>query len=82
MFGWKTLLLMVLPMLESIGYAKVNEDENETGVDDIIGQSILFGVKIFRAVLSGDTEKLKKMLPDSAKTKLVSKESFTVPENI
>lgn len=53
MFGWKMLLKMVLPMLESIGEAKIAEDENDTGKDDIIGQSILYAIKIFKAVLDG-----------------------------
>jgi len=64
--SWKWLLGILLPMLEAFGWQKVNEDENEVGKDDIIGQAILFGVKIFRMVLAGDTEGLKKALPTSA----------------
>jgi len=66
MFNWRMLLLMVMPMLEAVGTSKVNEDENDTGSDDIIGQAILFGVKIFRAVLSGNTGQLQQMLPKHA----------------
>ncbi len=51
MFGWKTLLGMVLPMLESIGQAKIAEDENSTGKDDVIGQSLVFAAKLLRAIL-------------------------------
>lgn len=79
MFGWKTLLVWLLPMLETLGFAKINEDENDTGTDDIIGQSILFGVRIFRAILAGDTAKLNKLLPEEAKTKTVTKDSFKPP---
>lgn len=53
MFGWKMLLKMVLPMLEAIGQAKIDEDANDTGKDDITGQAILFAIKIFKAVLDG-----------------------------
>lgn len=53
MFGWKMLLQMVLPMLEAVGQAKIDEDANNTGKDDIIGQSILYAIKIFKAVLDG-----------------------------
>jgi len=53
MFGWKMLLQMVLPMLEAVGQAKIDEDANNTGKDDIIGQSILYAIKIFKAVLEG-----------------------------
>lgn len=81
MFGWKTLLLMVMPMLEQLGFAKVNEDENETGKDDIIGQAILFGVRIFRAVLSGDTTKLERMIPTTERRSLTA-DSFRPPEPV
>lgn len=51
--SWKMLLRMVMPMLESIGQAKIDEDSNETGKDDITGQSILYAIKIFKAILDG-----------------------------
>jgi hypothetical protein len=79
MFGWKTLLMMVMPMLEALGWSKVNEDANDTGKDDILGQAILFGVKIFRAVLSNDTDKLNQLLPDDAKAKQVTAAHFREP---
>lgn len=53
MFGWKMLLNMLLPMLESIGQAKIDEDANDTGKDDIIGQSLLYAVKLLKAVANG-----------------------------
>lgn len=53
MFGWKTLLNMLLPMLESIGQAKIDEDANDTGKDDIIGQSLIYAVKLLKAIVNG-----------------------------
>ena len=53
MFGWKTLLNMLLPMLEAVGTAKINEDANSTGKDDLIGESLLFAVKLLRAIVNG-----------------------------
>jgi hypothetical protein len=49
---WKLILNMALPLIEAAGQAKIDEDQNETGKDDIIGQAILFGVKLFRAIVS------------------------------
>jgi hypothetical protein len=80
MFGWKMLLNMLLPMLEAMGQAKVNEDENDTGKDDIVGQAMLFGVKIFRAIATGDTDKLQKMLPQHA-LKSPDATSFNPPQD-
>ncbi len=79
MFNWKMLLQMVLPMLEMIGTSKINEDDNDTGKDDILGQSILFGVKIFRAILANDTGKLEKMIPKDILQSQVAASSFKVP---
>lgn len=53
MWNWKMLLKMVMPMLESIGQAKIDEDANNTGKDDITGQSILYAIKLLNAVLEG-----------------------------
>lgn len=77
--SWKILLMMVMPMLEALGWSKVNEDANDSGKDDILGQAILFGVKIFRAVLSNDTDKLNQMLPADAKAKQVTAAHFREP---
>lgn len=63
MLNWKMWLQMLFPMLISIGQQKIDEDDNDTGTDDIIGQSILFGVKLFKAILGGDTASLKDMIP-------------------
>jgi hypothetical protein len=52
-FDWKLILLMALPMLEAAGQAKVNEDENDTGKDDAIGQSMLYAAKLIKALALG-----------------------------
>jgi len=59
MFTWKVLLNMLMPMLESIGNAKINEDENSTGKDDMIGEGLLYAVKLLRAINAG-ADKLPK----------------------
>jgi hypothetical protein len=51
--SWKILLAMIVPILKSIGQAKIDEDENHVGKDDITGESILYGIKIFEAVAAG-----------------------------
>ena len=51
MFNWKTILLMALPMLEAAGHAKVNEDANDTGKDDAIGEGLLYAVKLLKAIV-------------------------------
>lgn len=42
---------MILPMLEAAGQAKIAEDENDTGKDDAIGQSMLYVVKLVKAIV-------------------------------
>jgi hypothetical protein len=49
--SWKFILLMALPMLEAAGQAKVDEDENSTGKDDAIGEGMLYGVKLLKAIV-------------------------------
>lgn len=53
MFGWKMMLAMIIPILKSIGQAKIDEDENNYGKDDITGESILYGIRIFEAIAAG-----------------------------
>lgn len=53
MFNWKLILLMALPMLEAAGQAKVDEDANDTGKDDAIGQSMLYAAKLVKALALG-----------------------------
>lgn len=79
MFSVRFLLGLLLPMLEGLGQQFINKDANETGVDDIEGQAILFGVKIFRAYVAGDTAALQNLLPSSAKSVVVTAQHFNVP---
>ncbi len=52
-FDFKMILLMALPMLEAAGQAKVDEDSNDSGKDDAVGQSMLFAVKLIKALALG-----------------------------
>lgn len=51
--NWKFFANLGVGFLESAGIAKVDEDENEIGLDDLIGQALLFSVKLARFALSG-----------------------------
>lgn len=62
-FNWQFILIMLLPMLEAAGQAKVNEDANDTGKDDAIGQSMLYASKLIKALATGnDLPKAPKVL--------------------
>jgi hypothetical protein len=50
-FDWKFILLMILPMLEASGHAYVNQDTNDTGKDDAIGEGLLYAVKLLKAIV-------------------------------
>lgn len=52
-FDWKLILIMALPMLEAAGHAKVNEDADDTGKDDAIGESMLYAAKLVKALALG-----------------------------
>lgn len=51
MFNWKFILTMALPLLEAAGQAKINEDDNDTGRDDAIGEGLLYAVKLLKAIV-------------------------------
>lgn len=36
------LLGMLVPLVESIGLAKENEDPNDTGIDDVTGEGLVY----------------------------------------
>ncbi len=74
--GWRMILSMILPMIEAAGQAKVNEDDNETGKDDLIGQGILAGIRIFRAVLKSDTTTLEKLVPPDIRVRTLTAQHF------
>jgi hypothetical protein len=51
--NWKFFAQMAAGMLESAGFAKEAEDENDEGVDDLIGQGLVFGSHFLKWLLSG-----------------------------
>lgn len=53
MFGWQMLVKMALPMIEMAAQSYINKDDNETGKDDMIGQSLHYAYKILTAVIDG-----------------------------
>lgn len=44
---------MAIGVLESAGIAKENEDENDTGVDDVIGGGLRYAAKFLRWLIAG-----------------------------
>lgn len=50
--NWKTILKLVLPMIEAAGEDKKAEDENDTGKDDAIGVSLVYAAQLLRAILT------------------------------
>lgn len=51
--NWKMLLLFALPMLKAAGQAKIDEDANSTGKDDIQGEAMMFAAKLIEAIALG-----------------------------
>lgn len=48
---WKVLLKMATPLLRAAGEAKKSEDENTTGKDDAIGQSLVYIADLSDAII-------------------------------
>ena len=63
---WKTLLQMVLPMVKLAGESYRNQDDNDTGKDDLIGYSLEYLADLGTAILTGDTAKIKTQLNKQA----------------
>lgn len=59
---WKYFARLAVPMIESAGEMYVNQDENETGKDDLIGKTLIYIASLIKAVLSGDTNKIQSAL--------------------
>jgi hypothetical protein len=55
----KMLLAMVLPVLTMIGSQWRNEDQNDTGIDDLKGYTALYIVDLITALESGDANKIQ-----------------------
>lgn len=49
---WKVFALMAIGMLKSAGIAKVNEDDNDTGSDDLIGNGLVYAAQFLEWLLS------------------------------
>lgn len=63
--NWKWIVMSILPMLRMAGMAKRNEDDNNTGKDDLIGVSLIYAADLLEAILS-DKQTLPKV-PDALK---------------
>lgn len=66
--NWNFFATLAAGMLESAGIAKQNEDENNTGKDDVIGDALVFAAKFLRWLATGALGKAPKM-PDSVASK-------------
>lgn len=51
--NWKTILLMIGPWLTMAGMAKKAEDTNDTGQDDIIGNTLVYIGSLCTALVAG-----------------------------
>jgi hypothetical protein len=56
---WRYFLKMAIPAVEMAGEAYINQDDNDTGQDDLIGRTLLYIVVLIKAVLSGDANKIQ-----------------------
>lgn len=52
MFGWKMFVKMAIPMIENAGQSYVDQDENNSGKDDMIGQSLIYVAHLLTAIVS------------------------------
>lgn len=53
MTWWKILLSMAIPAIEAAGIAKENEDANDSGTDDLIGQTLVYIAQLAKWVMAG-----------------------------
>jgi hypothetical protein len=51
-FGWQMFVKMAIPMIENAGETYIGKDENSTGRDDLIGQSLIYVAKLLNAIIS------------------------------
>jgi hypothetical protein len=52
MFNWKMFVRMAIPMIENAGETYIDKDENSSGKDDMIGQSLVYVSKLLTAIIS------------------------------
>lgn len=53
--NWRFFAMMAAGMLRSAGFAKIAEDSNDTGKDDMIGQGLVYAANLIEWLLSGAT---------------------------
>lgn len=64
--NWKFFVQLAIGFLESAGMAKKAEDDNDTGVDDLVGDALVFASRVAKLALSGG-QGTKPTIPDSLK---------------
>jgi len=57
---------MAAGMLESAGISKTNEDENDTGTDDLIGEGLIYAARLIKWLVSG-AKGTKPVVPEGLK---------------
>lgn len=53
--NWKTLLASIVPLLMLAGQLKKSEDDNDTGTDDIIGNTMIYVGQLITWIVGGAT---------------------------
>lgn len=53
---------MALPMVEEAGEGYIEQDENDTGRDDLTGQALVAAARLLKAALTGDENALRTAL--------------------
>lgn len=59
--NWKFFVKMAIPVIENAGEMYIGKDENQTGKDDIIGQSLLYCARLLRAIVEDKFDALPKV---------------------
>lgn len=50
--NWKFFVKMAIPMIENAGEMYIGKDDNDTGRDDLIGQSLVYVAKLLNAIIN------------------------------
>lgn len=50
---WQLILTMISPWLTTAGHVYISKDENNTGLDDAIGQTLVWLPSLFAALIEG-----------------------------
>lgn len=65
--NWKFFVQLAIGFLESAGVAKQNEDANAEGLDDVIGDGLVYAAKFVRWLLNGANPSNKPKIPEGIK---------------